>query len=159
MAFSGEAQSLVWQRAEIALRNASPGAQAAMRALKTWLAAHKLALSTLQFVAFDRTTNGTDGSNADTVICSAACTLYYLYGKKFTTATLSYLKISNHASAIQAQGEIILASTTASIELQYISYQGFAFATGATLASVTAYNGTTHNALAASHDGFAVIGA
>src|SRR5712664_1011368 len=99
MAFTGEAQSLVWQRAEIALRNGSPGSQSAMRALKSWLAAHKLALSTLQFVPFDRTTNGSDGTNADTVIVAGAGTLYYLYGKKFTTATLGYLKISNHATA------------------------------------------------------------
>ncbi len=158
MAFSGEAEVLTWQRVDMALAAASPNAQMIFRQFKHWMAAHKQAPQ-LQFIPFDRTTNGSGDGNADTVICGAAATLIAVYGKKYTSVVLSYLAISNHATAIQAQKEVLLAGTAASVEVMAIYSNGLAFATGITLAAVTAYNGTTHSLIGNSFDGFAIISA
>jgi len=159
MAFSGEAQVLTWQRVDMALAGASPNAQMILaRSFKHWLAAHKQG-PLLQFIPFNRTTNGSGDGNADTVICGAAGTLLAVYGKKYTGVVLSYLAISNHATAIQAQKEVLLAGTAAAVEVMAIYTNGLAFATGITLAAVTAYNGTTHSLTADSWDGFAIISA
>ncbi len=158
MAFSGEAQVLTWQRVDMALSNASPNAQMLFRAFKHWLAAHKQGPQ-LQFIPFNRTTNGSGDGNADTVIVAGAGTLLALYGKKYTGVVLSYLAVSNHATAIQAEHQVNLSGVAAGIEVQAIYTNGLAFATGITLAAVTAYNGTTHSLTADSWDGFAIIAA
>jgi len=158
MAFSGEAEVLTWQRVDMALAAASPNVQMMFRAFKHWLAAHKQA-PLLQFIPFDRTTNGSDGTNAATVICSGAATLLAIYGKKYTGVVLSYLTVSNHATAIQAQKEVLLAGTAAAVEVSAIYTNGLAFATGITYSGITAYNGTTRSLIADSWDGFAIISA
>ncbi len=164
MAFSGEAQVLTWQRVDMALTaplgtaGPSPNAQMVFRQFKHWMAAHKQGPQ-LQFIPFNRTTNGSGDGNADTVICGAAGTLLAVYGKKSTGVVLSYLSISNHATAIAAQKEVLLAGTAAGVEVMAIYSNGLAFATGITLAAVTAYNGTTHSLTADSWDGFAIISA
>lgn len=159
MAFSGEAEVLTWQRVDIALANASPLQQNLFRfGLKAWLTQFKQAPQ-LQFVPFDRTTNGSDGSNAATVICSGACTLVAIYGKKYTGTTLSYLALSNHATAIQAQKELLLAASAASVDTSAFYGTGVAYGTGITYSAVTAYNGTTRSLIVDSFDGFALISA
>lgn len=159
MAFSGEAVNLTKQRSEQSTRNASPGVQSSLRAFWSFMLGQKLGLNQLQMVSFDHTTNGSNGSNADTVICAGACTLYLVYYKKFTGAVESFLKISNHATAIQAAGQLIVDTIALAQEGLWQDYKGMTFATGATLATVTAYNGTTRSLLADSNDGFALIGA
>ena len=160
MAFSGEAESLTWQRVDIGLAGASPAAQMNFRSFKRWLANQKLAPQ-LQYVAFDHTTNGSDGTNAATVICGAAATLQAVYAKKNSGTTLGYWCLSNHATAIQAQKEILAAGTVAGVEFMYCAMNSaaLAFATGITYSGVTAYNGTTRSLIADSWDGFCLISA
>jgi len=166
MAFSGEAEVLTWQRVQAALTGgpgagvgASPGAQNVFEfGIKSWMAQHKRAPQ-LQFVAFNRTTNGSDGGNATAVVCSGACTLIALYGKKYTGTTLSYLAISNHATAMQAQKEYLAAGTAAGIESVEFYPTGVAYGTGIVISAVTAYNGTTQSLIADSWDGFVIIAA
>lgn len=158
MAFSGENANLTWQRVQIALDslNASPHTVAAFKRLKSFLAQDK-GNPNLQFIPIDKTVNGSDGGNADTVLCSGAARIYGFFVRKNTGTTAGYNKISNHASAIQAQGEIILADTQVSEESVFTSNKGKVFSTGLTYASVTAYNGTTHSTTANSCSGFALI--
>jgi len=162
MAFSGESAQLTWQRVKmfLALTGASPLVVAQFKALKSSLAQLVAGGSPkLQFVYLDKTTNSSGDGNADQVICGGACRLYGLYLKKNTGTTAGYNKISNHATAVQAQGEIILASTAASEQCVYVNHVGKDFTTGATYASDTTYNGTTRSLLVDSSDGFAIIAA
>lgn len=159
MAFSGEAEVLTWQRVAIALANAAPGiANVFEFGVKSWLAQHKRAPQ-LQFVPFDRTTNGSDGGNATAVVCSGACTLLAIYGKKFTGTTLGNLAVSNHASAMQAIKQVVLAGSAASVEVQAFYPNGLAMSVGVVVSGVTVYNGTTQSLIADSWDGFALISA
>ncbi len=159
MAFSGEAEVLTWERVRMALEGAAPAHQNLFRfGLKAWLTQFKQAPQ-LQFVPFDRTTNGSDGSNAATVICSGAATLIAIYGKKYTGTTLAYLALSNHASAIQAQKELLLQGTAANGEVSAFYPNGLAYATGITYSGVTAYNGTTRSLIVDSWAGLALISA
>lgn len=159
MAFAGEAEVLTWQRVSMALASASPGAQNVFEfGIKAYMAQHKRAPQ-LQFVPFNRTTNGSDGTNATAVICAGACTLIAIYGKKYTGTTLGYLATANHATAMQAQKELLLAGTAASTEVQAFYPTGVAYATGIVCSGVTAYNGTTQSLIVDSWDGFAIIAA
>jgi len=158
MAFTGEAEVLTWQRVTTALAGASPNVQMLFQAFKAWLTQHKMA-PLLQFVPFDRTTNGSNGGNATAVICAGACTLLALYGKKYTGTTLSYLGLSNHATAMQAEHQVNLSGVAAGVEVSAIYTNGLAFATGIVASGVTAYNGTTQSLVVDSWDGFALISA
>lgn len=158
MAITLENANAVWQRVNIASQGMSPWVRQQLKVLKQALS-QDFRNKDLQFVAFDRTTNGSDGGNADAVIADAACRVVAIVGRKYTTATSAYLKASNHASAIQAQGEIILNANEASEEVVYTNPKGHPMSTGVTLATVTAYNGTTRNTTAASFDGFVIIAA
>jgi len=158
MAFTGEAQVLTWQRVDAALANASPNAQMVFRQFKHWMAAHKQG-PLLQFVPFDRTTNGSNGGNAVAVVVVGAARLVALYGKKYTGTTLSYLALSNHGTAIQAEHQVNLSGAEAGSEIVSLWTNGLPFATGIVVAGVTAYNGTTQSLIVDSWDGFAIISA
>lgn len=153
MAHTVENANLVWQKVKIALANSDPTVVNAFRSLKADLAQRK-GNPDLKFTPFDITTNGSGDGNADVVAADAAATLVAIYAKKGTGAVLGYDAISNHASAIQAQKEVLAAGTVAGVKKVLMFPDGLAFATGITYASVTAYNGTTHSLTANSSDGF-----
>lgn len=158
MAHTTESANLVWQKVDNALKSlgASPAAFEEILKLKAFLAQAKRNPN-LKFTPIDATTNGSDGSNADTVISDTANTcLVALYTKKGAGAVLAYDAIANHASAIQAQKEVLAARTSASIGSLITYPRGLKCATGITYASVTAYNGTTHSLAANSSNGFAL---
>jgi hypothetical protein len=158
MAFVGEAPVLTWQRVDTALAAASPNAQMLFRSFKSWLMQHKQGPQ-LQFVPFDRTTNGSNGGNATAVIVAGAARLYAIYGKKYTGTTLSYLGASNHATAMQAEHIVNLSGAEAGTEVSCLWSGGLPFATGIVISGVTAYNGTTQSLIVDSWDGFAIISA
>lgn len=153
MAHTTEAPILAWQKVKIALANSDPTVVNAFRSLKADLAQRK-GNPQLKFTPFDATNNGSDGTNAAVVAADAAAQLLAIYAKKSTGSTLAYDALSNHASAIQAQKEVLLAGTAAG-EIKFAIYpNGLAFATGITYSSVTAYNGTTRSLIVDSSDGF-----
>lgn len=82
----------------------------------------------------------TDGAN--NAIVGEACHLYAVVIKKGTDATASYFKVSNHATQVQADSDIILKSAVAGEEIVLLYPDGLAFATGITAGSYTAYNGS-----------------
>jgi hypothetical protein len=102
----------------------------------------------------------TDGANSTLV--DTPCTLYAIYAKKGTNATSAYLKISNHATVVQAGAEIILNSAVASERFLQIYPNGRAFSTGIAAGSYTAYNGsdsTTPSTATHNFYGFLIVGA
>lgn len=102
----------------------------------------------------------TDGANS--TIVGEACTLWAIFAKKGTVATASYLKVSNHATQVQADSDIILKSAVAGQEFVLAYPNGLAFSTGITAGSYTAYNGsnaTTPSTATHNFYGFLIVGA
>lgn len=158
MAHTTENANLVWQRVKAACDTLgiNPSIVAQLKELKTYLATAK-SNPNIKFTAIDAVTNGSDGGNAATVISDTANTaLLALVLKKSTGSVLAYDTISNHASAAQAQKEVLAAATTAGVQKAIIYPKGFLCATGITYASVTAYNGTTQSLSANGSNGFAL---
>lgn len=154
MAHTTESSTLVWQKVEAAIRDASPAIQNQFRDLKAFLAQARRNPN-LKFTPIDPATTGSDGGNADTVASDTANKyLVAVYFKKSTGAVLAYNVIVNHATAVQAQKEIILSNTTAGTTSVGIWPKGLLFATGITYSSVTAYNGTTRSLSADASSGF-----
>lgn len=102
----------------------------------------------------------TSGANA--VLVDSACTLYAVFAKKGIVATASYLKISNHATVVQADSFVILRSAVAGEEFVLAYPNGIAFSTGIAAGSYTGYDGTNAStpSTATHHfSGWLVIGA
>lgn len=102
----------------------------------------------------------TDGANSTLV--NGACTLWAIIAKKGTVATDAYLKISDHATQVQADSDVILESSTAGEELVVLYPNGHPFGTGIAAGSYTAYNGsnaTTPSTATHNFYGFLVVGA
>lgn len=100
--------------------------------------------------------------SSDEGLVNGACTLYALYLKKGAVATAAYYKISNHATVVQADSQVIIESHTAGEEVLAIWPNGKTFTTGIAAGSYTAYNGSdTTTASTATHElsGFAIVGA
>jgi hypothetical protein len=102
----------------------------------------------------------TNGANA--TIVGEACTLWAIIAKKGTVATNAYLKVSNHATQVQADSDVILESSTAGEEFVVIYPDGHPFGTGITAGSYTAYDGsnaTTPSTATHNFYGFLIVGA
>jgi hypothetical protein len=158
MAHTTQDAKLVWQQVKAAIDTIglNKEIQDQMKALKDYTS-QVLGNPNLKFTAIDKTTNGSDGSNADTVISDTANTaLIALVLKKGTGSVAAFPSISDHASAIQAAKVVIVGQLTASKQVALVYPKGFKNATGMTYASVTAYNGQTHSLTADSSDGFAI---
>ena len=158
MAHTTENSNLVWQKVAIAAASMglAPNIVEELKKLKEFLATVG-GNPNLKFTPIDKTTNASDGSNADTVISDTANTaLVALVLKKNTGSTAAFNAIADHASAIQAAKVVIAGQLTASKQVAVFYPKGFKNATGMTYASVTAYNGTTHSLLVDSSDGFAI---
>lgn len=139
----------VKQRALVETRKI--GAQGVLRALFEHMVG-KLAVE-LQFVPFDQT------GNADSVIADVACKLYAIYAKKPSgSSTDAWLKGSDHATVAAANGDIVV-KLSAAAEHALVFPDGLALATGLTIASHTAVDGSTDSDDADAPGGFCIIGA
>lgn len=95
-------------------------------------------------------------------LVNGACTLYALYLKKGTVATAAYYKLSNHATVVQADSQVIVESHTAGEEVFLFWPDGKTFTTGIAAGSYTAYDGgnvTTASTATHQLSGFAIVGA
>ncbi len=105
--------------------------------------------------------NALPGSSNEGLV-NGACTLYALYLKKGTVATAAYYKLSNHATVVQADSQVIIEGHTAGEEVFLFWPDGKIFTTGIAAGSYTAYNGSNvTTASTATHElsGFAIVGA
>lgn len=163
MAITLVSENLVWQTVRQFLAGASPAAQLHFKALKTYLATQGKSPD-LQVVAFDATTNGSDGGNATAVVADAACRIIAIYGKKSTGATAGYTKITDHATTLGAPDSFLVPATNAGEEfyctapVNTAGNIGHSMANGAVVGTVTAYNGTTKSLKVDSVNGFVIIG-
>lgn len=138
--------------------NRTPGVFYALKALFLHLAANKnnpdLFFDVLPGSSNEGLVNGT-------------CTLYALYLKHGNGATpgtgvAAYYKLSDHATVVQADSDIIVESDTVNEEFLLLYPQGHAFTTGIAAGSYTAYNGgntTTASTAGDQLSGFAIVGA
>ena len=128
--------------------------------LKAFFAYHASSKSNadLQIVPFDDgEVTGTDG----VIIADAACVMYVAYVKKRATATDSYFKLFDDASADGTAGdERITMPTLEASESQIVVYpQGLTMAAGIVATSHTTSDGTTDSTAGDSGDGFIILGA
>ena len=96
-----------------------------------------------------------------TVLADAACTVYFIYLKKGTTATDAYVKFYANATddTTAADERITLPILEASESVVLCSPQGLTFATGVVGTSHTTSNGTTDSTSGDVADGFLIVGA
>lgn len=137
----------------VTLSTRSPGIFYALKALFLHLAANK----SNPDLFFDVL----PGSSNEGLV-NGACTLYALYLKKGTVATAAYYKLSNHATVVQADSQVIIESHTVGEEVLAIWPDGKTFTTGIAAGSYTAYDGSNvTTASTATHQlsGFAIVGA
>lgn len=95
-------------------------------------------------------------------LVNGACTLYALYLKKGAVATAAYYKLSNHATVVQADSQVIIEAHTAGEEVFVMWPDGKTFTTGIAAGSYTAYDGSNvTTASTATHQlsGWAIVGA
>lgn len=167
-----EAEALTWQRVDIALAGATPGAQAAFTGLKKWLAQQKAAPD-LRFTQLpNNTTTPTGLITAGTGGLYGASTTARLYGvyiKKTAVAgsTLaSYLKLFDDGtdgavSGMTAASRLVIPLGAVSsgapgtiYEGIFLSPNGFALANGLRFSLVTLADTFTISAVADGGDGF-----
>ena len=101
-------------------------------------------------------------SGANSTLVDDPCTLYAILIKKGTVATASYFKISDHATVVQADSDVILLGDVAGQQINVFYPDGRAFGTGIAAGSYTAYNGSdTTTASTTTHNfyGYLVVGA
>ncbi len=147
-----EAESLTWQRVDIALAGATPGAQFAFYGLKKWLAQQKAAPN-LRYTALINSTTSPNLATASTggLYGLAATSVYGIYIRKTTVAstTAAYLKLFDFAgddavSGLTASSRLVIPLGAVSsgapgtlLEGLYISPNGFPLANGIRIALVT----------------------
>jgi hypothetical protein len=102
-------------------------------------------------------------SAGEQVISDAACKLYAVFAVKPTASTTTtFLKVSDHGSAVQAGASLVVPFNGTGGGGQthcLVFHDGLQLATGCTIGSVTAGDGTTDGAAADVVSGFAIIGA
>jgi hypothetical protein len=157
MAVSAQEPVLAWRRVSNALHSFKPSTQLVLMAFKSWLAQQGPSAPggpDLQFSPFDSL------SDAETVLITAGGTgtLYALVLKKANTATVTFSKLTDHAStSSDAASDVRIPQNVAKDEAVVIWSKGYALANGATMqGNTTANGGTSSGSDAAS--GFALIG-
>lgn len=153
MALTLEDINLVKQKTQGESRKA--GVQEALRSL--WKHMQQLKNPDLKIKFFSGL------SSADVVASDAACKLYALFFvKPAASTTAAYLKVSDHASAMQASSSVViyLAATGGGGQSHcLVWHDGLLMNTGATIGSATAGSGTTQSNAADAPTGFAIVGA
>jgi hypothetical protein len=168
-----EAEALTWQRVDIALAIASPGAQFAFQGLKKWLAQQKAAPD-LRFTQLGNNTTTPYGlitaANGGQFGATTTARLYAIYIRKTTAAgsTASYLKLFDEGtdaaiSGLTAASRLVipLGAVPSAIpgtlqEGIYIAPNGFPLAAGLRMSLVTLADTFTISNVADGGDGFAL---
>jgi hypothetical protein len=169
-----EAEALTWQRVEIALAGASPGAQFAFNGLKKWLAQQKAAPD-LRFTQLGNNAVAPYGlitaAGGGQFGATTTGRLYALYIRKTATpgsALPSYLKLFDDGtdaaiSGLTAASRVVIPLGAVSsgapgtlYEGIYLATAGLPLAAGLRLALVTAADTFTISAAADGGDGFAL---
>jgi hypothetical protein len=169
-----EAEALTWQRVDIALAIASPGAQFAFQALKKWLAQQK-SCPDLRFTQLGNNTVTPYGlitaANGGQYGATTTARLFAIYIRKTAvagSALASYLKLFDEGtdaaiSGLTANSRLVIPLGAVSSAIPgtlqegiYISPNGFPLAAGLRLALVTLADTFTISAVADGGDGFAL---
>jgi hypothetical protein len=169
-----EAEALTWQRVEIALAIASPGAQFAFQALKKWLAQQK-SCPDLRFTQLPNNTVTPFGlitaANGGQYGATTTARLFAIYIRKTAvagSALASYLKLFDEGTdaaiaGLTANSRLVIPLGAVSSAIPgtlqegiYISPNGFPLAAGLRLALVTLADTFTISAAADGGDGFAL---
>lgn len=154
MAFVTEGILLVKEKCRIDIQK-NPGVSKSLQALFMHL--NTIGNPDLKYAAIDYT------GNADIVLSDAACRLYaWCLTKPTASTTDAWPKISDHASAAAANGDVVMKLIgTGGGGRQYCpTFQdGLILGTGATTASHTTVNGSTDSNDADAAVGFALLGA
>ncbi len=102
-------------------------------------------------------------SAGEVVISDSACKMYAVYAlKPSASTTTTFLKVSDHASALQAGASVVVPFVGTGGGGQahcLVFHDGLKLATGCVVGSVTAGDGTTDGAAADVVSGFVIIGA
>ncbi|MET0742950.1 MAG: hypothetical protein ABWY78_06225 [Microvirga sp.] len=102
-------------------------------------------------------------SSGEQVISDSACKLYAVYAiKPSASTTTTFLKVADHATAVQAGAALVVPFVGTGGGGQnhcLVFHDGLKMATGVTIGSVTAGDGTTDGAAADVLSGFAIVGA
>ncbi len=168
-AFAFESENLVWQRVRIFLDAcyASPGAKAAFKAYKQWMAEHKLA-PVMQFLSF---TDAQAIASGGTVLGSGTAHIIAAYAIKVGTVvgtaaqnttgttTASWLKLFDDATndTTTSDQQLTMPLPAKNAEAVFFAPQGVALATGLVVASDTSAFGTTDSTAGDSGNGFVLI--
>lgn len=148
------AGNIAWQKVNKALMGANPGVQEAARMLKIYLSQQKKNPD-LNVAFFSQA----DSVLATGAVLTGAPTIYFIYAKKGTVATASYLKLSDDATAggVAASFKYIFPFLTASEEKCYVDPNGTAFTAGIAVMSHTSASGATVSTGASTgQDGFII---
>lgn len=142
-----------------------PLAYASSKAFFQYWATHK-GNADLQFLPFA----GTSADDATgVVLADAACTVYFVYGRKGTldqrtagTNTDSYLVIFDDATddaGAGTDGRLVLPFLNASDSVFWFGPQGIPCAAGVVAKAYTDFDGTTDSSAGDAPNGFVIIGA
>ena len=151
MSLSLESFNRAFQRTRMISRN--PGVFYGLKAIRLYLSANRNSPD-LQFKVLT--------SGANSTLTAEACKVFAVFAKKGNSATASFLKVSNHATQVQASSDIILRSNTANEEILLLYPDGHTLGTGLAAGSYTAYDGsnaTTPSTAGDHFSGFILIGA
>lgn len=151
-----EAPVLTWQRVDVVLNQATPGAQALFRGFKSWIMQQKAGMS-LQFIPISDQT-------VDTNPLDGAIRVYAVYLKKQPTATDAYFKVTDDATddTTADDQKVTLPLFESGKESIAFFPDGIPLAAGLVTASYTApsgNNGTTATTAGDGPNGFLLVGA
>lgn len=155
MAITLEAANLVRQKTRAYTRDPY-----VLGVLKTFFHNHATnkANADLQLVYVDDTdTTGTDG----VIVANAACVVYVAFVRKRATATDSYFKLYDNASAdtTTTDARVVIPLLEASEDQIIVFPDGLTMANGVVATSHTESSGETDSTAGDSGDGFVIIGA
>ena len=166
-----EAENALWQRVDMALAGATPGAQMAFYALKRWLAQH-LQGPLARFTPLNNnSTTGLITASTGGLYGLVATRLYGIYIRKTAVAgssTASYLKLFDDGtdsaiSGLTAASRLVIPRGAVSsgapgtlLEGIYLSPNGFPLANGIRFSLVTLADTFTISNVADGGDGFCI---
>lgn len=165
-----EAEAALWQRVDMALATATPGAQMLFYALKRWMTQH-LQAPQARFTPLVNSTSGLITASTGGLYGLIATRLYGVYIRKTNapgSATASYLKLFDDGtdaaiSGLTAASRLVIPLGAVSSgnpgtlqEGAYVSPNGFPLANGLRFSLVTLADTFTISAAADGGDGFAI---
>lgn len=139
-----------WRQVGNLINSFSPSIQLQAKMLKSWMS-QVLGNPDIQVVPFDRL------SSSEVVIADAACTLYAIFAKK-TTATATFTKATDSASASSDTAAEIVIKMAGALRYQALCFfNGLAMANGITMQGNTTADGGTGSSTDGAN-GFVILG-